>query len=64
MFFPTNADLADILGDTKFDFENLHFGPGPGPGPLDGLGPWEYGVPLGSKSASKRNKQYYYEKLL
>ena len=25
-FFPTNPDLADILGDTDFDFENLYFG--------------------------------------
>ena len=24
-FFPTNPDLADILGDTDFDFENLYF---------------------------------------
>ena len=24
-FFPTNPDLADILGDTYFDFENLYF---------------------------------------
>ena len=24
-FFPTNPDLADILGDTDFDFENFHF---------------------------------------
>ena len=24
-FFPTNLDLADILGDTDFDFENLYF---------------------------------------
>ena len=24
-FFPTNPDLADILGDTDFDFENLDF---------------------------------------
>ena len=23
--FPTNPDLADILGDTDFDFENVHF---------------------------------------
>ena len=22
-FFPTNPDLADILGDTDFDFENF-----------------------------------------
>ena len=22
-FFPTDPDLADILGDTDFDFENL-----------------------------------------
>ena len=31
-FFPTNPDLADILGDTDFDFENLYFleeSPGP-----------------------------------
>ena len=25
-FFPTNPDLADILGDTDFDFENSIFG--------------------------------------
>ena len=25
VFFCTNADLADILGDTDFDFENLYF---------------------------------------
>ena len=24
-FFPANPDLADILGDTDFDFENLIF---------------------------------------
>ena len=24
-FFPTNPDLADILGDTDFDFENFDF---------------------------------------
>ena len=38
-FFPTNPDLADILGDTDFDFENFYFldflgsqlGPGLGP---------------------------------
>ena len=24
-FFPTNPDLADMLGDTDFDFENLFF---------------------------------------
>ena len=25
VFFPTNPGLADILGDTDFDFENLDF---------------------------------------
>ena len=25
LFFPTNPDLANILGDTDFDFENLYF---------------------------------------
>ena len=30
--FPANPDLADILGDTNFDFENFHFF-------LDFLGP-------------------------
>ena len=24
-FFPTNPDLADILGDTYFDFACMHF---------------------------------------
>ena len=24
-FFPTNPDLADILGDTDFDFEDFYF---------------------------------------
>ena len=24
VFFPTNPDLADILGDTDFDFENFY----------------------------------------
>ena len=24
-FFPTNPDLADILGDMDFDFENFYF---------------------------------------
>ena len=39
IFVPTDPDLADILGDTDFDFENLYFldflgsqlGPGLGP---------------------------------
>ena len=40
--FPTNPDLADILGDVDFDSETFYFflvgfpdfqtGPGPGPG--------------------------------
>ena len=25
MFFPTNPDLADILGRTDLEFENFHF---------------------------------------
>ena len=25
LFFPTNPDLADILGDMDLDFENFHF---------------------------------------
>ena len=25
LFFPINPDLADILGDTDFDFENFYF---------------------------------------
>ena len=25
VFFPTNPDLADILGDADFDFENFYF---------------------------------------
>ena len=25
ILFPTNPDLADILGDTDFDFENFDF---------------------------------------
>ena len=25
VLFPANPDLADILGDTDFDFENLYF---------------------------------------
>ena len=25
LFFPTNPDLADILGNTDFDFENFYF---------------------------------------
>ena len=25
LFFPTNPDLADILGDMDFDFENFYF---------------------------------------
>ena len=42
-FFPTNPDLANILGDMDFDFENFYFldlfgsqisGLGPGLGPL------------------------------
>ena len=36
-FFPTNPDLADILGRTDFDFENFYFldflGSQLGPGP-------------------------------
>ena len=49
-FFPTNPDLADILGRTDFDFENFYFldflGPQLGPGlglawkdSTDGQGP-------------------------
>ena len=46
-FFPTNPDLADILGRTDFDFENFYFldllgsqlGPGLGPGLGPSLGP-------------------------
>ena len=30
-FFPTNPDLADVLGDTDFDFENSSFFLGGGP---------------------------------
>ena len=26
VFFPANPDLANILGDTDFDFENFDFG--------------------------------------
>ena len=29
IFFPTNLDLADILGRTDLDFENLYFFPQP-----------------------------------
>ena len=25
LFFPTNPDLANIVGDMDFDFENLYF---------------------------------------
>ena len=36
-FFPTNPDLADILGRTDFDFDNFYFfdflGSQRGPGP-------------------------------
>ena len=49
-FFPTDPDLASILGDMDFDFENFYFwnfvgsqisglGPGLGPGWGPGLGP-------------------------
>ena len=46
-YFPTNPDLADILGRTDFDFENFYFldfvgsqlGPNLGPGLGPGLGP-------------------------
>ena len=46
-FFPTNPDLADILGRTDFDFENFYFldffgsqlGPSLGLGLGTGLGP-------------------------
>ena len=45
--FPANPDLADILGDTDFDFKNFYFwdflgsqlGPGLGPGLGPNLGP-------------------------
>ena len=56
-FFPTNPDLADILGDMDFDFENFYFldflgsqisGLGPawaqlGPGLGPGFGPLGWG---------------------
>ena len=49
-FFPTDPDLADILGDMDFDFENLYFlgffgipnfwlGPSLGPAWAHPLGP-------------------------
>ena len=47
-FFPTNPDLADILGDTDFDFDFFlgpkflawaQLGPSKGPGLGPGLGP-------------------------
>ena len=42
-FFPTNPDLADILGRTDFDFENFYFldflGSQLGPGLGSQLGP-------------------------
>ena len=42
-FFPTNPDLADILGRTDLDFENFYFldflGPHLGPSLGPGLGP-------------------------
>ena len=37
-FFPTNPDLADILGDTDFDFENVYFFDFVG-SQISGLGP-------------------------
>ena len=37
-FFPTNPDLADILGDMDFDFENLYFSDFSG-SQISGLGP-------------------------
>ena len=54
-FFPTNADLADILGRTDLEFENFHLFHFVDPKFLDfqvprlpkfglgraGLGPWE-----------------------
>ena len=53
-FFPTDPDLADILGDTDFDFENFHFflffgvpnswlGPSLGPPTWARLGPTHLG---------------------
>ena len=39
-FFPTNPDLANILGRTDFDFENLYF--------LDFLGVPNFWLALGS----------------
>ena len=44
-FFPTNPDLADILGRTDFDFENFYFFDFFG-SQISGLGPaWAH--PLG-----------------
>ena len=48
VLFPANPDVADILGDTDFDFENLYFWDLFG-SQISGLGPaWAHWAhPLG-----------------
>ena len=56
--FPTNPDLADILGDTDLDFENFHC--------LEVLDPrfleiwnqeiWKFGIPKNPENKSSQNQ--------
>ena len=50
VLFPANPDLADILGDMDFDFENFYFGDFFGF--QISTGAWKSGI-LGSKKSKK-----------
>ena len=46
VFFPANPDLADILGDTDFDFENFYYF-------FDFVGPWKQWPGMAPNGAGK-----------